>query len=55
MGAAAKFHVLRFFNVVPEYLFATRTDKGVVGRRIEHQDEIGEAVDEAAGKFLLLV
>src|SRR6266403_3050351 len=55
MRAAAKFQVLHVFNVVPEYLFATRTDKVVVGLGIEHEDEIGEAVDEAAGKFLLLV
>ncbi len=55
MGAVAKFHGLRIFNVVSEDFFAARTDKGVAGRRIEHEDEVGEAVDEAAGKFLLLV
>src|SRR5258708_19755575 len=55
MGAAAKFHLLCFFNVVSEYLFAPRTDKRVMRRRIEHQDEIGKVVDKAASKLLLLV
>src|SRR5229473_2311314 len=55
MGAVAKFHGLRIFNVVSKDFFAARTDKGVAGRRIEHEDEVGEAVDEAAGKFLLLM
>ncbi len=31
MSAAAKFHVQRIFDVVPEDLLATRTDKGVMG------------------------
>ena len=55
MGATAKCHVLRLLDVVPQHVFATGTDKGVVGVGIEHQDEIGEAVDEAAGEFLLLM
>jgi hypothetical protein len=55
MRAAAKFHLLGVFYVVPEYVFAARTDESVVSNRIEHQDEIGEAVDQAAGKFLLLM
>src|SRR5712692_12008719 len=55
MGAAAKFHVLRVLDLVPEYFFASRTDKGEMARGIEYQDEIGKAIDEAAGKFLLLV
>ncbi len=55
MGTVAKCHVLRVFDLVPENIFGTRTHKGVMGGRIEHQDEIREVIDEAAGKFLLLV
>ena len=55
MSTVAKCHVLRIFDLVPENVFGTRTHKGVMARRIEHQDEIGEVIDEAAGKFLLLV
>src|SRR5260370_12390380 len=55
MGAAAKSHLLRVLDLVPEYFFASRTDKGEMARGIEYQDEIGKAIDEAAGKFLLLV
>src|SRR5712691_5961401 len=55
MRAAAKFHALRFFEVVAENLFAARAHKSVAGGTIENQDEIRKAVDEAARKFLLLV
>src|SRR5260370_6425470 len=55
MGATAKFHLLCLLNFVPEDVFATRADKGVVRSCIEYQDEIGEVVDEAARKLLLLV
>ena len=55
MGAPAKFHALRFLNRISEHFLATRADKGVVGRGVEDEDEIGETVDEAMGKFLLLV
>src|SRR5947209_6759924 len=46
---------LEIGNVVAEDLFAPRADERVVRRGIEHQDEIGEVVDETARKLLLLV
>src|SRR4029077_17668254 len=55
MSTPAKFHALRLFEFVAEHLFATRTDKGVLGSGVENQDKVGEVVDQAAGELLLLV
>src|SRR5215472_4923435 len=55
MGTAAKFQVWRFLERVAEHFLTSRADEGVMGVRVQHQDEVGKVVDQAARKFLLLM
>src|SRR6266446_4530934 len=55
MTAVPKIHGGDFLGLEAENLFRTRADESVVGAGVEHENEIREAVDEAAGEFLLLV
>src|SRR5579864_6815946 len=55
MRAAAEFQLHGFFLVVAENLFHAWTYKGVMAAGIRHENEIGETVHPAAGKFLLLI
>ena len=55
MGARAELHICGFSELVTENLAATRADKSVVGSGIHDENQIGEAVDEAAREFLFLV
>src|SRR6267142_2890257 len=55
MGAMPEIDGGDFPRLVTENLLRTRADEGVVGADIEHENEIREAVDQATGKFLLLV
>src|SRR5947208_16938044 len=55
MGTAAKLHVLRFLEGVAQQFPASRADEGVMGVRVQHEDEVGKVVDQAAREFLLLM
>src|SRR5271167_1096601 len=55
MRTSAELHICRFGELVTEDLAAARTDKSVVGRGIHDENQIWEAADEAAGKFLFLM
>src|SRR5229473_1863669 len=55
MSAMPKIHGGDFLGLEAENLFRTRADERIVSAGIEHQNEIREAVHQAAGKFLLLV
>src|SRR5256884_8066504 len=55
MGTAAKLHVLRFLEGVAQQFPASWADEGVMGVRVQHEDEVGKVVDQAAREFLLLM
>src|SRR5216684_8893908 len=55
MGTMPEIHGGDFLRLEAENLFRTRTDESVVAAGIEHENEIREAVDQAAGELLLLV
>src|SRR5438105_13003535 len=55
MGAAAKLHALRLIEGVAEHFLAARADESVAGVRVQHEDEVGKIVDQAACEFLLLM
>src|SRR5579859_558568 len=55
MSTSSELHIRGFGDVVAENLFASRANKSVMRVGIHDENQIREAVHEAAGKFLLLV
>ena len=44
-----------FFGVVAENFFYARAGEGVLAFGIQHENQVGEAIDQAAREFLLLI
>ena len=55
MGATAKLHILGFGELIAKNFLASRADKRVTRIGVHDENQVREAVDEAAGEFLLLV
>ena len=55
MGAAAKLHGGGFGELVAKNFSAARADESVMGTGVDDEDEVWEAIDEAAGEFLFFV
>src|SRR5262244_1394076 len=55
MGALAKGVADDVGGLVAQHSLEFGADKGVAALRIHNKDEVGEAVNQAAGKLLLLV
>src|SRR5947199_394797 len=55
MGTAGRLDVLRFLEGGAQQCPASWADEGVMGVRVQHEDEVGKVVDQAAREFLLLM
>src|SRR5437879_8651943 len=53
MGSLPQALAKQFFRLVAERFLDARADKGVVRLRVEHDDQVREAVHQAAGELLL--
>jgi hypothetical protein len=55
VGAVAEDGADGFVGVIAEDFFDLGADEGVAPVGVDHEDQVGEAVDETASKFLLLI
>src|SRR5713226_5984978 len=55
MGSLPQALAKQFFRLIAERFLDARADKGVLRLRVEHDDQVREAVHQAAGEFLLSV
>src|SRR5258706_7172236 len=55
MRTATKLDTQHFLLLVSEDVFHARADKRVMAGAIDHEYQVREAVDQPAGKFLLLI